>query len=186
MWVVTSADRYLIGWLIDLEAVGVYGPVYRVSMLFSGAASTLIVWWRAESLRLGADWSHGRLRRFINVALPATVVGGLVMWWPFTEVLARIVEHPRGEIGGVVAWLLLSVVLWTLATGILVPLVSSSASIGVAIAWTVAAVVNIGLNLLLIPQFGLPGAAAATAGAQGAALATSYLILMRWRGRSKS
>ncbi len=183
MWVVTSADRYLIGWLIDIESVGVYGPLYRVTMLFSGAASTLIVWWRAESLRLGADWSHGRLRHFINVALPATVVGGLVAWWPFTEVLARIVDHPRGEIGAVVAWLLFSVVLWTLASGILIPLVTSSASIGVAVAWTAAAVVNIGLNLVLIPPFGLPGAAAATAAAQAAALITSYLILTRWRAQ---
>ena len=53
IWVVASADRYLIGWLIDLEAVGVYAPLYRVSMLFSGAVATLVVWWRAESLRLG-------------------------------------------------------------------------------------------------------------------------------------
>jgi O-antigen/teichoic acid export membrane protein len=184
VWVVNSADRYLIGWLIGIDAVGAYGPMYRVTMMFSGAASTLVVWWRAESLRLGADWSHGRLRHFVNIALPATVVGGLVAWWPFTEVLSRIVDRPWGEIGGVVAWLLVSVVAWTLASGILIPLVTSSASQGVAIAWTVAAVVNIGLNLLVIPRFGLPGAAATTAAAQGAALAVSYWILLRWRERS--
>jgi O-antigen/teichoic acid export membrane protein len=56
-WIVGSADRYLIGWLMDLEAVGVYGPICRFTMLFSGAASTLIVWWRVESPRLStASW----------------------------------------------------------------------------------------------------------------------------------
>jgi O-antigen/teichoic acid export membrane protein len=45
----------------------------------------------------------------------------------------------------------------------------------------VAAAVNIGLNLLVIPRFGLPGAAAATAAAQAAAALVSYLILVRWR-----
>jgi O-antigen/teichoic acid export membrane protein len=42
IWVVASADRYLVGWLVDLEAVGVYAPLYRVSMLFSGAAATVV------------------------------------------------------------------------------------------------------------------------------------------------
>lgn len=180
VWVVGSADRYLIGWLIDLEAVGVYGPLYRVSMIFSGAASTLVVWWRAESLRLGADWSRGRLRKFINIALPLTVVGALIAWWPLTQILVRIVDHPEAEIGAVVGWLLVSVVAWTIATGTLIPLVSASKSKGVAITWSVAAVVNIGLNLLVIPRFGLPGAAAATAAAQASAVATSYWFMVRY------
>ena len=66
IWVVASADRYLVGWLMDLEAVGVYAPLYRVSMLFSGAAATVVVWWRAESLRRGASWAADRTRRFLD------------------------------------------------------------------------------------------------------------------------
>ena len=182
-WVVASADRYLIGWMMDLEAVGIYAPLYRVSMLFSGAAATLVVWWRAESLRLGAVWARDRLRRFVRLALPLTVAGAAVAWWPLTRFLARIVEHPDGEIAAVVGWLLASVVAWTIASGLLVPLVAASEVKEPAVVWMVAAVVNVGLNLLLIPAYGLPGAAAATAAAQMAAVLLSYRAVQRLAAR---
>jgi O-antigen/teichoic acid export membrane protein len=54
-------------------------------------------------------------------------------------------------------------VAWVAANVILAPLVAASDVKSSAVAWIVAAVINVGLNLVLIPEFGLPGAAAATA-----------------------
>ncbi|MDJ0924661.1 MAG: polysaccharide biosynthesis C-terminal domain-containing protein [Acidimicrobiia bacterium] len=185
-WVVASADRYLIGWMMDLEAVGVYAPLYRVSMLFSGAAATLVVWWRAESLRLGATWAGDRLRRFVSLALPLTLAGALLTWWPLTRFLAGIVDHPDAEIAAVVGWLLISVVAWTVASGLLVPMVAASEVKDPAVVWIVAAAANVGLNLLLIPAFGLPGAAAATAAAQAVAVLQGYRAVQRLRSRTST
>lgn len=175
IWVVSSADRYLIGWMMDLEAVGIYAPLYRVSMLFSGAAATVVVWWRAESLRRGPEWAAGRTRQLLAIVMPVAVVAAAAVWWPLSRFLSRVVEYPQSQLGAVVAWLLLSVVFWVAANVILSPLVAASDVKSSAVAWTVAAVVNILLNLVLIPGFGLPGAAAATAFAQATA------ALLGWR-----
>lgn len=177
LWVVASADRYLVGWLMDLEAVGVYAPLYRVSMLFSGAAATVVVWWRAESLRRGASWAADRAQRFLLIVIPAATVAAIVAWWPLWQFLAGVVDHPKDEVGTVVAWLLLSVVAWVAANVILAPLVAASDVKTSAIAWIVAAFINIGLNLVLIPRYGLPGAAAATAFSQATAAVLAWRAL---------
>lgn len=169
-WVVGSADRYLIGWLIDLEAVGVYGPIYRVAMLFSGAVSTVVVWWEVETLRLGAAWAREKMAHYVKIALPVATAGALVLWWPFTLGIERIVDHPRGEIAAIVGWIFVSVVLWTMAMGYLSPMVAASNSRAYAASFGAAAAVNVVVNLAAIPLYGLPGAAATTALSQLAAL----------------
>jgi O-antigen/teichoic acid export membrane protein len=177
IWVVASADRYLVGWLMDLEAVGVYAPLYRVSMLFSGAAATVVVWWGSESLRRGASWAADRTQRFLVIVVPAATVAAMVAWWPLWYFLVGVVDRPEDEVGAVVAWLLCSVVAWVAANVILAPLVAASDVKTSAVVWVVAAVVNIGLNLALIPKYGLPGAAAATAFAQATAAVLAWRAL---------
>ena len=179
-WVVGSADRYLIGWLIDLEAVGVYGPIYRIAMLFSGAAATVVVWWEVETLRLGAAWARDKMAHYVRIALPVATLGALVLWWPFTLAIERIVDHPRGEIAAIVGWIFVSVVLWTMAMGYLSPMVAASNSRAYAVSFGVAAVVNVLANLVAIPLFGLPGAAAVTALSQLAALITAQREVERY------
>lgn len=160
--IVGSAVRHLIGWLTDLEAVGAYGPPYRFSMLFSGAASTLIVWWRDESLRLGVSWTIGGTRQFLKLALPLAVIGGLSSG-------GRSPGSSRG-------WSIILTATWRLSSGGYscrgwLDRVERAAGSGTsasvvepeAVAWTIAAVVNGGLNRLTIPRFGLAGAAAGSA-----------------------
>jgi O-antigen/teichoic acid export membrane protein len=48
-----------------------------------------------------------------------------------------------------------------------------------SVAVLVGVLLNIGLNLILLPRYGLTGAVAATAVANFAALATTYLLAMR-------
>jgi O-antigen/teichoic acid export membrane protein len=107
--------------------------------------------------------------------MPTAVGAAIVAWWPLTKFLVGVVDYPEAEVGAVVAWLLLSVVAWVAANVILAPLVAASDVKSSAVAWIVAAIINVALNLVLIPKFGLPGAAAATAFAQGSA------ALLGWR-----
>jgi O-antigen/teichoic acid export membrane protein len=102
------------------------------------------------------------------------------LWWPFTLGIERIVDHPRSEIAAIVAWIFVSVVLWTIAMGYLSPMVAASNSRAYAVSFGVAAAVNVLANLAAIPLFGLPGAAAVTALSQLAALVTARREVERY------
>lgn len=166
-WVMTSCDIYLIKLLSGLPAVGLYGVGHRISSIMQLINTAFLLGWRRFAYKNIHHPDGPRLlARGVTLfslaggygALGLSLLGDDLTYW---VVDAKF--HP-----GIVVIVPLT---WsTFAWGL-----SDIASIGLhkakrtlLLSWlnVLAAVLNIGFNILLIPSFGIMGAAVGTLAAQ--------------------
>lgn len=184
-WVIASSDRLLIGWIINAEAVGQYAAGYDLAQHSLGLLLAVIQV-AAYPLAVTALENHGmaaastQIRHngelIMGVALASAA--GLIVLAPQ---LAVVVVGP--EFRTMTAQLLPWVALGAAAGGIKafhfdLAFHLGRNSRGLVACSSLAALANVGFNLLLIPRFGILGAAYATI--------VSYLcslILSMWLGR---
>jgi O-antigen/teichoic acid export membrane protein len=184
-FVISSSDRFLLAWLLGTEAAGTYAAGYDLGwvavnslMLVVNLAGYPLVMRAMESAGPGA--AQVQLRQngllLLAVALPALVLS--VMLAPN---LARVVLGApfRAEGASLLPWIALAAFLAgarlyyaNLAFQL------SRRTLGQLWVSLAAALLNLGLNWLWIPRFGLLGAAWATVAAYGLAL-----VLGWWLGR---
>lgn len=184
VWVVAASDRYMLAFLENVETVGRYGVIYRSVMVFSGVMSTLVFWWRAEAYRRGDEWTRHALPKYMMWAGGFATAGGVLLWWPTSTILASVIDDTFSVVAPVVAWLLVSVVGFVLLAGMVAPFATAELVRPVGLAWLSAAIINVLLNLILIPMHGIAGAAMATAMAHFFGLAVLLTIYMNRNSES--
>ncbi len=184
-WVVSGSDRLLIGWLIDEHAVGVYAAAYDLS--FQGLTLLLtIINTAAYPLALnvlekeGAVEARKQLAQNGELIISAALAGavGFVVLGPQIITLLIGAEF-RPEALRIFPWVAVASAL----AGIKAYHFDIAFHLGRDSRWLVftgglAAITNLIFNLLLIPPFGILGAAWATLGAFSVAI-----ILSAWLGR---
>lgn len=165
-WVVASSDRLLIGWLMGVDAAGLYAVGYDLAQQSLGtvlavvqvAAYPLVV--RAlENSGHGAAQARLRQNGELIVAL---AFGGAAALFTFTTEIAAVVvgETFRADTIELLPWIALAAALGGVKGyhfDLAFHLGRRSEALVLTSAATAAA--NIGLNLILIPKFGLLGAA---------------------------
>lgn len=183
VWVIASSDRLLLGWLLDVDAAGLYAVGYDLANQALGillivvnlAAYPLAV--RALE-REGTDAAREQLRKngglLLALALPGAV--GLALLAPGIGELFVGPEF-RAAAARLIPW----VAAGTLLAGVKAYHFDLAFQLGrrtVAQVWVsvLGAAANVALNLLWIPRFGILGAAYATVAAYGLALAGSVLV----------
>lgn len=184
-FVISTSDRYLIGWLIDEKSVGLYAAAYDLTqfslgvlmMIVNLAAYPIIV--RALEHE-GIEAAREQIKRqgllLMSIAAPATAgfivlaenISSVLLGTEFRIFAASIVPWIAGAalVGGIKAYYFdLAFQLGKSTKGQL---------------WVVmiASLVNILLNVAWIPSYGLLGAAWATLAA-----CTVGLLLSAWLGR---
>lgn len=185
-WVVSGSDRLIIAWLLDEESVGMYAAGYDLVfqtltlllIIINTAAYPLAV----NAMERGGQpaareqlFQNGQL---IFAAAFAGCAGLIAVGQPLITIV--IGEEFRAAALMILPWIALA----GAAAGIKAYHFDLAFQLGMASHWLVfngvlAAVANIGLNLFLIPQFGILGAAWATLGAFVIALASSLVLGMR-------
>jgi len=166
-WVLSLGDRYVLQWFGDSHAVGVYSASYGVSestvlllaKLFMLAGGPLAVHvWEKEGEPAAAAFLTKQARYYLLVCVPA-VVALSVLAKPMVHLLMDE-EYWDGYriIPFVTAGVLLLGLNQRFQTGL--SLVRRTSVITVCT--VLAGAVNLGLNILLIPQHGYMGAAYAT------------------------
>ena len=181
--VLASTDRFLLAAFLDEAAVGAYHAGYSIAnrtldvlFIWLGAAGTpaLIMALErggAERLRIAAR-EQGAI--FILIGLPAAVGVALVAN-PLSEVL--IGEDLRGAVSQVTPWIALSALLSGLCSYYFgQAFVLSRRTSLLLVTVGVPAVANVILNLILIPRFGVVGAAWATAASFAIGLVASVIL----------
>ena len=174
-WVVLYADRWLLASQVTAEALGQYALAVLVASLAAFLFEPLKSAWLPVALRL-------RDSAFVAVSLRAAagviavVVTGLVAAAPTALWLigggAAVAAAPL-----VLPLVVLPVAsLWQTIVGVTAVRTVRTGVFGVS--GVVAAGVNVGLNLLLIPRWGVMGAAWATS---AAALAATAVVCLRER-----
>lgn len=173
-WVIQSSDSYFLAYFQGEQAVGKYSIVYGLTSVILSLTFALNFFWFPVSARLWVE-DREKYRRgfvamfaaFVTVLLLAVTMfelnSGMIM-----EVMVRRAEYQDAHsITGIIAFAFAMQVLITLLTA---PLYANGNTRPIFTAYLLGGLVNIALNLLLIPDTGIMGAAISTA--------VSYLVIL--------
>jgi O-antigen/teichoic acid export membrane protein len=160
-WVIDLSDRYVLRIFRDLEQIAIYGVGYKIGSILMVA----VVWpfqlaWPAVSFsisrRQGHEKTYARVTVYFAALLTLCFLGLSLLSRSGLPLLAG--ESYR-EAAGIVPWVALAYVFhglhFCLAPGIHV----SGHTRYVTMFSGVAALLNLGLNFLIVPRFGVVGAA---------------------------
>ncbi|WP_409252047.1 lipopolysaccharide biosynthesis protein [Bacillus sp. SCS-153A] len=167
--IILNTDRYLIGWLMDKKAVGIYAVSYDLAkqilfllmMIINLAAYPLVV----KALETGGikecqKQLNENTTMLLMVALPATT-GMILLSVPFTDLFLG--DEFQGKAASIFSLIALAI----LIQGFKMYYFDLAFQLGKNTKlqiWPVlaAAVLNIILNIILIPEYGISGSAYAT------------------------
>lgn len=181
--VLASTDRFLLAAFMDEAAVGAYHAGYSIAnrtldVLFlwlgsAGQPALVMALERGGSERLRAA-AREQLSTFLLIGLPAAAGVALVAR-PLAEVL--IGEELRAAAASITPWIALSALLY----GLTAYYFGQAFTLGrrtkrLLAAMAIPAAANVVLNLILVPRFGLMGAAWATAASFALGLVATLLM----------
>ena len=182
-YVISSSDRFLIAYYLEEQAAGIYAASYdmvsqfliMLMMIINMAAYPLVVTALEQS---GAEAARLQLARNVRLLLAASVPAALGMIL-FAPQVASLVLGKSFRQAGII------IIPWIVAATLLAGVRSYYFDLAFQLGkqtlgqlWVVgsSAVVNIVLNVVLIPRTGILGAAWATIAAYAVALFLSVLL----------
>ncbi len=177
--IIISFDMVMLGVVASNRDVGLYAAVYRVhffvlALLVAVQAAYLPVMARAAA-RGPADLRHVSDQALAGAAVIGAplVAGGLVTAGPL---LAFFFGEPYADGARALQWLLVSL-FFVFVHGLLHNVYVVTARTPLEARWfAAAAAINVLANLWLIPRYGIAGAAAATAVAEGVIVCGGVLV----------
>jgi len=166
-WVVGSSNRYVIGYFLGVESVGIYAAVNTIGIIpimsvaalgfvLPPALSKLYDEGRMNEVKTHLSYS---LKYSQAIAIPF-VFGAAILAEPVLRLFSTAEIASQGYLVlPIIALGTLIVIFGGVISHILI-LVKKTKISGTA--WIIAAVVNLGLTILLVPYMGILGAAVAT------------------------
>lgn len=163
-WVLTLSDRYFLERFSGLGVVGVYAVGYSIA----GVLNMMMGWfntaWAPYCMSLTGQAEAPRLySRFLTYAFAAFCCLGLGLSLLAAPVLRLLAAEAYAPAASIVPWIVLSCLFYELYYVLSLGFDLTGRTRFPAIAIGLAALLNTGLNLLLIPRLGMTGAAVATA-----------------------
>ncbi len=166
-WIVDSSDRYLIGILLGTAFVGYYSPGYTLGNIiliilapFSFLLPSLLPKYyddnNIEQVRIYLKYS---LKYFLLIAIPSGF--GLSI---LSKQILMILTTPSIALNGyfITPFVVLSATLFGFYGIISNIIILEKKTKITGMIWIIAAIMNLGLNILIIPHFGIIGAAITT------------------------
>lgn len=179
-WILQVSDRIILGQFVSATELGHYAIANRMAALVFVVMGPIYAAW--TPLALASQHQEQAMARYVNVSrylIAAVLVVGLGIGLFSTEILiilTRPAYLPAAPYVGFLAYMHIFSGFGTmLYTGALMGKKLGSVSVAVV----VGALANIGLNLLVIPRFGIWGATAATMIGYGVPQAFLYFWLQR-------
>lgn len=163
-WLMTIADRYILNYFIDVTVVGIYSLSYALVSLilsFSGIIYGVLFPYISKA------WDEKNNPQVLfNALLKYTLVitlPGMVGLFVLKEQIITLVSGPKYLMGSSTIVFLLFFPLLSAVSSIYsqISLLNGKTKL-IAFVYIVSTILNIGLNILLIPFYGINGAAIAT------------------------
>ena len=180
LWVTNFSDRFFLVKLADTQEVGLYSVGVRIASAMALLLTAFRTAWPAFAYSIDDDREAKRTYAFVLtylVFLTTWVATGLALLSPW--LVDWIAAPAFAESSRVVGPLAFAVVIFA---GYVVMVIGVGRARRTQFNWVVtgaAAIVNVALNLILIPRYGMMGAAAATI----AAYATMFAGMTWWAQR---
>ncbi|MDY9922948.1 oligosaccharide flippase family protein [Methanobacterium sp.] len=166
-WVVDSMDRFIIGILLGTAFVGFYSPGYTIGniILMLIAPFTLILpsilpkYYENNDMRTVNMYINSSLKIFLLIAIPCAFTLSLL-----SKPILTLLTTPEIALNGylITPFIAVSAILFGCygIIGNILILAKKTKIFGIL--WIIAAILNIILNIVTIPNFGILGAAIAT------------------------
>jgi O-antigen/teichoic acid export membrane protein len=168
-WVIALSDRMLLAYFLDVRAVGMYAAAYGVAdRAVNGLASGLFMTAGPAILREAsapAKSASRTISTYLGIYVLVTLGPSLLLVLEREFVLTLLTSAAFAPAADVIPYVVAGTWLSGLATYLNRPLELTKRYGMLSIIATVSAVLNLVLNLMLIPSFGVLGAAAGTLGA---------------------
>lgn len=166
IWIISASDRYFITHFLNLSQVGIYSASYSLGNLISFfympigfvLLPTVSKFWEGGKPLMVKNYFKYSTRVFLFLAIPAAA-GLYILSQPLLSILTTS-EYMVG--GSLVLLVSLGAVLFGIynLNVYIIYLVQQTKWLPLMVA--VAAVINVGINVVLIPQIGIIGAAIST------------------------
>lgn len=166
-WIVDSSDRYIIGILLSNMAVGYYSPAYSIGSIltmFSAPISSMLTPILSKNYDQKSETDVKTLMKyaikyFLAIGIPS-LIGLSILAKPILMILSTTEIALNSYF--ITPFIALSFLLLG-ATNIIVTMIILEKKTNIiAVAWFIAAILNLILNLLLIPKIGILGAGIST------------------------
>lgn len=173
-WIMNSSDRVMVTAALGVAANGIYAVSYKIPGIISSLAGIFIQAWNYSAIReqdsKDSDEYTGAVFNRVFELLVLAGTGILLVIKPFLRLYVNERYYAAWEY---VPYLVVGVVFLTLASFLSSSYTVYKDSWGFLKSGTFGAVINILLNWLLIPMFGIAGAAFATC--------ISYIVVFVYR-----
>lgn len=186
--VYNDIDKIMLSRLADLAATGVYAAAYRVidvsmTPVRSLAAAAYPQFFRKGVGGMQATWPYAR-----SLIRRAVVYGGLASAgiWLCAPLLPLILGPRYGEVVSAVRWLALIPLLRCLHSFMADALSGAGLQRVRTGIQVLIAVVNIGLNLVILPRYSWRGAAWTSLACDGLLVLAFWLAALHWRNSKPS
>ena len=172
VFIFNSIDRYFLNYYTNLSEVGLYNLAYNfgnlVTVLF---ATPMALIWPAMFLSVK---DHKNVKEFYTRALTYSSMIAFFIFLGIAllseEAIKIFANEEYWAAYTVIPIIVLTYVIWSLRKSILVGVILKKKTLAQASIFLIGALINIGLNFLLIPGYGMMGAAISTI--------ISYIIIM--------
>lgn len=183
IWMLDRSDRLVIGYFMGPESVGVYSANYALAgllMLFQTPLQVTLLpkvsaLWRTERAEAMRYVSLSN-KLFLTFAVPFVVAAPVVA----RPLLSRLGNEEIGAAGGALTFLIAAgVLMWGVSVMLTQIFYGARRTLPVGMVTVGAAVLNLLLNFLLVPAWGVSGAAFATLVSYAASCAALYALSRR-------
>ncbi len=169
-------DQIIVNQTLGERATGIYGFAYRLGMVMQALCVGFSAWWTPRMLALLASPARERgIDALAQRSTTALCAAAAVLMFALPP-LARLLGGARYAEGAPLVPIIVYGYLWfALYTFAIAYLLHAQQTARIAIGSAGAMLVNVGLNYLLVPRFGLLAAALITVVGYAALFATQWL-----------
>lgn len=166
-WVISASDRYVISYYLGTASVGIYSAAYSVGSVLAMLAGifgfvlppTLSkLYDDGKLIEVKTHLSYS-LKYLLSINIPF-VFGAAVLAKPVLKLFSTAEIASQGSL--VVPLVAFSILPYSSYVIISHTLVLSKKTKILAFIWSAAAIINLGLNIMIVPYFGITGAAFTT------------------------
>lgn len=167
VWIVNSSDRYVIGYFMGIESVGIYSAAYGIGsviIMFLAPIAFILPYalyksydeGKLDDVKLYLEYS---LKYFLIISIPA-VVGLTILSKQILMILTTKEFIATGS--QIIPVISLSVLLYGVIVIVSQILAVSKNTRKLAEVWIASGILNFVLNIVFVPKIGIIGAAIAT------------------------